>query len=203
MIRIAALLALLLAGPVAAETWPALHDVTGVAGNDVLNLRAEPSARSAVVGTLSPVARGVEVTALSADGKWGRVLAGEGVGWAAMRFLVRQPGPDWTAGQAVLACYGTEPFWSADVDLPAGVIRYEDMGGSRAVLPVAWARPAAGVFGLLGLGLDEGGFATLQSGDCSDGMSDRIMGLSLVLFRPDGGAADGFVGLSGCCTLAR
>lgn len=202
MIRALALLLLPLAAQ--AETLPALHEVTGVAAGDVLNIRAEPSASAARLGALAPGAAGVEVTALSPDGRWGRVNAGEASGWVAMRYLARQTGPGWDGLAAPLACSGTEPFWSADYDPAARAFTLrtpEDPAGRR--LDVLWHRATAGRSGRIGVLLPEG-FALLAAEDCSDGMSDRAYGLSISLFPAAGPAAEGAAaGLSGCCSLAR
>jgi hypothetical protein len=96
MVRILSLiLALLVAMPAAAQDLPALFRVTGVAANDVLNIRAEPSARAAIIGSFRPDAGGIEVVALSADGRWGLVNSGEQAGWSSMRYLMHQGGPGW------------------------------------------------------------------------------------------------------------
>jgi hypothetical protein len=105
---------LLLATPAAAQdALPILADVTGVAADDVLNVRAAPNAGAEIVGTLAPDMRGVEVAGLDPSGGWGLVNSGERAGWAAMRFLA--PRADvWRAGALPegLTCFGTEPFWS-------------------------------------------------------------------------------------------
>ncbi|MGB3280174.1 MAG: peptide-binding protein, partial [Pseudorhodobacter sp.] len=44
-----------------AETLPALFDVTGVAADDVLNLRAAPDGVAEILGALGPSAKDVEV----------------------------------------------------------------------------------------------------------------------------------------------
>ena len=93
MIR-ALLLLFLLAGPAAAtqDQWPALFDVSGVAPDDVLNIRAAPSASAEIIGTLAPDAAGVEVVRPDSRHGWGLVNTGEGSGWASLAFLVRRPG---------------------------------------------------------------------------------------------------------------
>ena len=63
MIRVLILL-LALALPLRAEEFPAAYAVTGVASNDVLNIRARPDAGSAIIGSLAPDATGVEVNQL-------------------------------------------------------------------------------------------------------------------------------------------
>ncbi|MDR0810349.1 MAG: SH3 domain-containing protein [Gemmobacter sp.] len=204
MIRIFALLLLPLAAllpPAArAEALPALYDVSGVAAGDVLNLRAGPSASAARLGTLASDAVGVEVTALSEDGRWGRVNMGEAAGWVAMRYLARQVGPDWDSLAAPLACSGTEPFWSAEYDPAAQTFTLRSPGdpvGRR--LDILGHRSTAGRSGRIGVLLPEG-FALLAAENCSDGMSDRAHGISISLFPTPGAAAEG---LSGCCSLAR
>ncbi len=76
-------LVLLLPAMSLAETaLPALHDVAGVAANDVLNVRAAPDVDSALLGSLSPYATAVEVMGQSPDGKWGQINLGRSrVGW--------------------------------------------------------------------------------------------------------------------------
>src|SRR5690606_37078199 len=84
-------------------------EVTGVAFNDVLNLRSEPRAGAPLAGALPPAAVGIEALK-RADG-WVYVRSGRLEGWAAARYLrpqsvfgERPPSP--------LRCIGTEPFWS-------------------------------------------------------------------------------------------
>lgn len=96
MIRLLALI--LTVSPLAlrAEVYLALHDVTGVAANDVLNIRENPDAASPVIGTLAPDATGVEV--ILVDDGWALVNAGERSGYASCgisRGQRRQTGPRW------------------------------------------------------------------------------------------------------------
>ena len=48
-----------------AQDFPALFSVTGVANSDVLNIRAEPSAQSPIVGHFAPHQTSIEVVGLS------------------------------------------------------------------------------------------------------------------------------------------
>ncbi|MFN4157187.1 MAG: SH3 domain-containing protein [Gemmobacter sp.] len=200
-----ALVLWMVAGPVSADLMPALHDVTGVAIGDMLNVRAEPRADSPIIGRLNPTARGIEVTALSADGRWGRVNDEETAGWAAIRFLARQPRPDWTALQTRMICSGTEPFWSMPVDAARGQGDLSRMGEGSWRLRIDWTAPVHGRIGEIGLGLagdGVSGVASLTGETCSDGMSDRMSGIAIRLFLidPTGGAAR-TQGLGGCCSL--
>lgn len=195
MIRLLILM-LALASPLRAEDLPAFHAVTGVAANDVLNIRERPDAGSPVLGTLAPDATGVEVIATS--GSWALVNAGEGSGYAALRYLAREPGPGWDTLQAPLTCFGTEPFWSLEIDPQAGETRYrtpesEDPG----VAPLATAWPGLPWAPSAAVGLEEG-LAVMQPRQCSDGMSDRRYGIAVDIFRNDSGGAER---LSGCCSL--
>lgn len=190
------ILALALAAPAAAQDLPALYEVTGVAANDALNVRAEPDATAEALGALPPGATGVEVVGLSDDGGWGLVaLGGEASGWVSMRFLAPQPGPPWWDAAAPLTCLGTEPFWSLAVDGDsARWTTPEDSPGPGAVT----ARTTAiGVPGILGLAL-ENGFAVIRRAECSDGMSNRAFGLEVDLFLHE---SLGLVGYTGCCAL--
>lgn len=202
MIRILLVLLALAAGPAAAtqDAWPALFDVTGVAANDVLNVRARPDASAPIVGTLAPDARNVEVIRADEHYRWGLVNIGEGTGWASLAYLARHPG-QWDGHiPASLSCSGTEPFWSLDlspssirldgVDLPArdfGAGLRESASNRRD----RWSFRA----------WDEGTSLTgvVISTDCSDGMSDRSYGLSLDLILS---TETGFDHYAGCCSLA-
>lgn len=185
--------------PATAQDFPALYRVTGVAANDVLNIRAEPSAQATIIGAFAPGQAGVEVIALTADGLWAMVNAGEGQGWSAARYLSRQSTGTWLDGTQPLHCVGTEPFWRLDLFLPGhqaefhtpdngGVNLVTDAGAlPRTSFPPALAVPFAGV---------HQGVAVLQPDACSDGMSDRAFGIAALLFFRGRTA-----GLSGCCTL--
>jgi uncharacterized membrane protein len=195
---------LLLATPAAAQdALPILADVTGVAADDVLNVRGAPDASAEIVGTLAPDMRGVEVVGLDPSGGWGQVNTGESSGWAAMRFLASREGI-WRAGALPegLTCFGTEPFWSLRP------------GGGRLVLatPEGPERDMA-LSAALDIGIDGDPQRALVAEDadgrltvgitpaaCSDGMSDRGFGLAALVVREGGGAAEL---LTGCCSLGR
>ena len=66
---------------------PARFSVTGVAADDVLNVRAAPDPAAPILAELPPDATGVEVIALSDDGAWALLPRPEGQGWASTRFL--------------------------------------------------------------------------------------------------------------------
>lgn len=181
--------------PLRADVLPALHDVTGVAADDVLNIRDRPDAGAEILGTLAPDATGIEVVAV--EGDWAMVNAADAAGFVALRFLARETGPDWNALQSPLHCLGTEPFWDLAI-VPATQTAWlstpEEMDPApmrmEQVWPaLPWSRTAA-------IALPDG-FVALSPADCSDGMSDRRYGIAVDIFltRPDRPR------LSGCCTL--
>jgi uncharacterized membrane protein len=169
--------------------------VTGVAADDVLNIRAAPDAGSAIIGALEPDATGVEVVGVS--GTWALVNTAESSGYAALRFLQRELGPAWNALQTPLNCLGTEPFWSLEIDPVAGLTRFrtpEDPEDGIALIGEIWPgmpwAPAAAV------ALPDG-LAVLYPLACSDGMSDRSYAISVDLFLQGSERTR----LSGCCRM--
>ena len=199
LMRVAALLAALVAGPAAAtqDAWPALHDVSGVAPDDVLNVRAAPSATAEIVGALAPDAAGVEVVRPSEDERWGLVNVGERSGWVSLDFLDRHPGQFYGARPRIASCFGTEPFWTLDFDEPGRVLMTTPDRPATAGTELGWSigvnrydRYAV----LIAFGGLQVGAIRLER--CGDGMSDREYGIGFDLM-------DGEHVLSGCCTLQR
>lgn len=198
MIRTVLALSLALAGPALATQeyiLPTLFDVSGVSPDDVLNIRAEPTAKSPIIGTLASDATGIEV--VEERRGWARVNTGEGTGWVSMRYLsyrtdVWQPG----ALPAGFRCLGTEPFWDAGPDGGDLVLRTpENQAGDRrpvqAVLDTGVFRSPTRVVVAQDMTL------LAQPQTCSDGMSDRLFGLSATLVIH----GDQPRMLSGCCTI--
>jgi len=176
-----------------AEGFPALYDVTGVAAGDVLNIRAAASASAPLVGALHRQATGVEVVAV--EGAWAVVAAGEASGYAALRYLVRQPVADWYTLHGPITCHGTEPFWTLRLDPAGAAVAFStpEAGFESDVLALWPGQPHRPV---VAAGFDEG-FATLRPAACSDGMSDRRFGLAIDLFL----TATPSVAYAGCCSI--
>lgn len=198
MTRLTALILTLLWPSLAfSQNLPAAYSVTGVAANDVLNIRAEPSASADVLGEIGPFALNVEVIALSPDGKWGKIGIPEGNGWVSMAFLEDIPATDPFLVQRPLSCFGTEPFWSVSL-YPRGA---EYNSPDTGEVPMTVLHESVAPQGSL-IQLEEGPSLTrtliVTRELCSDGMSDREYGFSTRMFTeaPDGNSA-----LSGCCTL--
>jgi uncharacterized membrane protein len=175
---------------------PALYRVIDVAEDDVLNVRTEPTVQSAITGELLHNESGVEVVALSDNGRWGRVNVGETSGWAAMRFLQ----PINTPTRPLRAeCFGTEPFWS--LSLGATHIFREPQNSSLPYRATAELTSPSNTnsIAILGHNPQSRMVATVDATQCSDGMSDRAYGLSIGLVLTGG---DDPRYLTGCCSLA-
>lgn len=187
-----------LSAPVMGQDMPRLYDVTDVAADDVLNIRAAPSPSAPVIATLPPDATGIEVTARTATRRWARVNADESIGWVSSRFLTLQ-------GRAIdnynlpvgLRCFGTEPFWS--LTNQDGSLNYTDAAGADLSFPVSIAQDTGIADDLRRMiRLDGGAVAYLSAGQCSDGMSDRLYAMSLSFMAGDDAPL-----LTGCCSLSR
>ena len=190
-----ALLLMLLPTWLAAQSYPALHDVTGVASDDVLNLRAAPSAEASIIGELAHDRRDVEIISTDDSGRWGQVNVGEGTGWAALRYLEPQPQGDYVLTRN-LTCFGTEPFWNLSI-VQGATASLSTPDGDGPAMSVGLLQRAAGRldrFSLHGDGL----VAAIRRQACDDGMTDRAYGLDVDLIH---GTPDGPQHLTGCCSL--
>ncbi|MCW1931283.1 hypothetical protein [Pararhodobacter zhoushanensis] len=203
MIRFISLfIAVFLSHAAMAQDFPALFRVTNVSAGDVLNIRAEASARSNIVGQFTRTQVGIEVIGLSEDRNWGLVRTNEAVGWTSMRYLTAERSDSWRDGQQSLTCSGTEPFWTLHLYLPTNGGAYQSLADGTnttlttdaPALPTTFAPPTLAVPFTGG----RTGMAVIRNGVCSDGMSDYLYGLETqVYFRGQTSA------LSGCCTLAH
>ena len=182
---------------------PGYYRVTDVAAGDVLNVRADPDAQSDIVSEYTPDAHPIEVLEVvtEATGEWGRVLAADGNGWVAMRFLSPET-VETIVGTLVpigLQCGGTEPFWS--LTAAAGSLNFSAIDLDAVSRPLVAATTAIGRnnrFGLVASDETERMTAMLASGEaCSDGMSDRDFGWRIDLLI-EGTETRAY---EGCCRL--
>lgn len=195
MIRLAGFIFLVLHQASAAEDLPALFSVTGVAADDVLNIRTKPDPSSTIIGSLAPDASGIEV--IDQKDGWASINSGEQTGYVAARFLVAEGGAPWYRLESPILCAGTEPFWSFMIDGGSGASSFAtaDMA-EPSQLPLvdlwpgdAWQPSAAASFG--------NGIAVLRAENCSDGMTERHYGIAIDVFLSSGGGHR----ISGCCSL--
>lgn len=191
-----------IAVPVAviADTFPALYSVVGVRSDDVLNVRAMPNATASELGYLEPDAIGVEVIALSDNGRWGQVNMIERAGWVSMRFMARDDAPEWFSGAAPLSCIGTEPFWNLNADLPGDRVTFSTPELTLNLKTQPDALPGTVFPRTLAVPLhgDAEGMVVVRAESCFDNMSDRAYGLSALLYRSD--TAEGY---AGCCLIGQ
>ncbi|GAA6165621.1 hypothetical protein NBRC116590_33250 [Pelagimonas sp. KU-00592-HH] len=193
---------LLLPTLLSAGEFPALFSVTGVAANDVLNIRETANASADKLGALAHNAENVEVVAVDDARKWALINTGETAGWVAFRYLARQSETGWAWDRIGLECFGTEPFWSAATDADRSLLAFQFFDDPVEHFAVQWtSHPENYTVGTLGLGAASpsgSAFATVRSALCSDGMSDRTYGLATELFILRDGTPTGY---RGCCTL--
>ncbi|WP_157994805.1 SH3 domain-containing protein [Paracoccus tegillarcae] len=191
-----ALTTALLASPALATQeyiLPTLFDVTGVADDDVLNIRQQPSPSSQIIGRFAPDQTGIEV--VDQRNGWALVNTAEQSGWASMRYLTYRTDV-WQAGQLpAFTCAGTEPFWGLrreDGDLVLdGVDLPETSYPLQSVLGGDVFRDPSRAL------LAEGLTVSIMPQQCSDGMSDRRYGLRGHIIRH--GAEPRL--FQGCCTI--
>jgi len=181
---------------------PTLFDVTDVASDDVLNIRAAPTATAAIIGTLPPHARDIEVVGYDKSGRWARINTGESSGWAALRYLAYQVdvwNPDTLP--PTLRCFGTEPFWGF---MPQGntvVFSTPDVAHTGMIIERVLS---TGVFrdprrSVLAADDTLRMTAVIVPMACSDGMSDRAYGLDASVILEGNGKPQM---LTGCCSIA-
>jgi uncharacterized membrane protein len=177
---------------------PALYQVTGVAGDDQLNIRAAPDAGAAIIGALAHDRTAVEVIRFSASGRWAMVNHAETAGWVAARYLRRSEGWAGPMGFAArnLTCYGTEPFWSLAIHDDSVTLSTPEGTASSPVL-ARYISPDqqhpgsnTAFFDWQADGLPVR--SHILPGLCHDGMSDRLFGLHYL---------DQGLGYRGCCSL--
>jgi len=188
-----------------AQSLPALYDVRDVATDDVLNIRAEASASSSIIGTFPPDQQNVEIIELSGNGKWGRVNTHEFSGWASLRYLQPVGGPDWASGQMPLYCHGTEPFWSLQitpVNNDARVEYLEDAPEAPSIKQ--FLKSAEGYPPEMTIRFAHSSIFTVNfTGKiCSDGMSDQLFGIEADLFFLSDFTLPPRSSVIGCCSLS-
>lgn len=196
------MLAVLLFFPSLASAFefPSLHNVYDVAPNDVLNVRSGPSVEHPIISSFTYDQKHIEVIRLSESGRWALVNVGEGTGWAASRFL--KPLSLEPRIPTTMRCFGTEPFWRADL-WQAGADQRIDLQvlGSldQTILAHAGAFSSGRSDRFGYVAYDRSAILSVSAQLCSDGMSDRAFGMSADVFVE---TISGWQQFSGCCSLA-
>jgi len=184
------------------DLFPAFYDVTGVASDDVLNVRAGTGASQPIIETLAYNNRYVEIVALSADEKWGLIGYPGGSGWASMRYLERQSGQNGFDLPRPLSCGGNEPFWALQFSLRGN--DFSEPGQPSHILPSVWEGIPDGMLPVTyGIRMAQGGDkidAVITRRQCSDGMSENQYGFEINALLT---GSFGNRMLTGCCSLQR
>lgn len=97
--------------PAPSGASPEVYAVVGVAGDDVLNVRAGPGVAYSIVGAIPPYGTGVRVTGDGQDvgpSSWAPVVYGDVAGWVNTRYLARQVGQLDAAIAAAVAARANE-----------------------------------------------------------------------------------------------
>ena len=196
---LAALTLLLLPLAALAQPMPELHDVTGVAADDVLNVRIDPEAGAEKLGELAHDATDVEVVRRSEDGSWGMINQGEVSGWVSMRYLKPQEGGDYILARH-MACYGTEPFWSLRITQGQRAVlttpETPELSFTAGLMQSAVAR--LGRYSLRGGGDNGDITVVIRAEYCADGMSEAEHALDADILIDSGGDVVHYIG---CCSL--
>ncbi len=173
------------------------YSVYGVHPGDMLNLRAQPDARSPVVQAIPHNADGIALTGRTAQGGWAEAAFHRKRGWLNARFLgLGAPGRYQLP--AYLDCSGTEPFWS--IALMPGQARADMMFAERRyIYRLTRAQPAMNRSDILLIrGATRPGEMSLivRHETCSDGMSDNRYPYSAIAL------VSGLDMVAGCCRPA-
>ncbi|HBM88415.1 MAG TPA: hypothetical protein DD437_07725 [Rhodobiaceae bacterium] len=175
------------------------YDVTNVATDDQLNVRATPSATAEKVGTLAFDAKTITATGASRQvgrSVWVEIIVEGRKGWVNAAYVT--PTRALTSlCQEPLVCSGTEPFWALQLDKTRG--DFDSLSEGKSVIEFRSSRSAHGVPNIWSLKGTTGParspvFALLEeTNQCSDGMSDLTYRYSIRIDIKDGPF------YAGCC----
>lgn len=186
-----------------------LYRVVGVASDDTLALRAEPSPSAQQLGEIPAGSMGIVAWGEDRrveDSSWRPIEHGGRRGWVNARYLTLDT-PRGAPLPGSLRCLGTEPFWALSLEQD-GAAKFEELGAEPApgltTLPAKAAglerwtiavesTPVAGQ-GAKRLAMTA---SVERSRKCSDGMSDAVYEYDVSVAAEDGRK------LVGCCRDAR
>lgn len=175
------------------------YDVTNVATDDQLNVRATPSATAEKVGTLAFDAKAIAATGASRQvgrSTWLEIIVEGRKGWVNAAYVAPTRTPS-SLFREPLVCSGTEPFWALQLDNRSG--DFDSLAEGKSVIDFQTSRSAHGVPIIWSLKGSTGPahspvFALLEeTNQCSDGMSDLTYRYSIRIDIEDGPF------YAGCC----
>ena len=181
-----------------AEAVPPVKDVfyrvVGVASNDVLNIRAQPTSRSEIIGVFHHNHPLFEVT--DSDGRWVRVNLGEYSGWVHSGYIqsVNVPTFSHTNLPNGLKCYGEEPFWT--VNLSSGRLQLQSMTLGERIYAISTIENIGNDYLISGISKTENEISVFVKDEmASSSMADRYFNWSVSL-EMDGFSVSGGTGCS-------
>ena len=186
-----------------AHAADALFSVTGVAQNDVLNVRVQPHPSAEKMWTLPHDTTGVQAMGtprIVGGAEWRQIRIGSQTGWVNARFLTLQRAtstPEPIFFRAPLSCSGTEPFWGFQLTGKTGVL--DSLSHGKTTLQFDTVRSPGGIpiiwsFRGRQASTNASVIAVLEETNaCSDGMSDLTYQYSIRLDVADGPF------FAGCC----
>ena len=172
------------------------YRVAHVADDDMLMVRAKPSAAADQIGSFGPHSKPIEVFETQ-DG-WAKVSINGRTGWVSMAHLAPfAPRKIERLGLPQgLQCLGTEPFWNADFSEGEMTLSGVETA-SGGTMAIKSSQTAKGRNWPLHILLDDGKSSVLVTPkSCSDGMSDAHYGWRATFMLHK---AKGVDVLSGCC----
>lgn len=192
--------ALLVFTTATAQERTSYYQVADLAGNDHLNVRAEPSATSEDIGDLASGSKPYEILEIDSTGTWGRILWLEGNGWVALKYMqpIKIPLLANTQIPVGLTCVGAKPFWTLEFkSQEVGVISTQEEVKPMTVVNTTKSRNGNQFPIAVELQTNSNtATTTLRRAQCSDGMGGlKYEWAADIVINPQ------FTLLSGCCSL--
>jgi len=182
---------------VLAENTSAFYDIANVSAHDTLSLRTQAGGRSQLIATIPSNARFLNTTGKAEKrGKstWVEIKYRQHTGWVNKHYLTPSTNEQFTP----LACLGTEPFWSLDVESKKIIVRDIDENETTYALSnVSISNNHTNRWMLQGTtqGTNKLAITLWKTNSCSDGMSDRSYEYEIIYNTPTEGV------FSGCCNV--
>ncbi len=175
------------------------YDVTNVASDDHLNIRAEPSATAEKIGSLRFDAKDISVIGAERQvgrATWREILVDGQAGWVNAAYLTPTRAKE-SLFREPLACSGTEPFWALQLNETRG--EFDSLAEGKSIIEFQTSRSAHGmpvIWSFRGTTEPDQSpvFALLEeTNQCSDGMSDLAYKYAIRIDITDGPF------YAGCC----
>lgn len=179
------------------------YSVRGVAADDYLNVREDPSVRSPIVTKIPHDAKSVRhLGDVERIGRqvWWRIKWQGKQGWVNKRYLVANQVASKPAAEkrAVLQCGGNEPFWG--IKISKWSMEFSPMDGEKIFVPIVFNKTSENHTKIAAIEGKKGNnriTTLLEKRSCNDGMSDRAYDYAVSTI------INGKRLYSGCCHVKR